>query len=575
MAQLNRVKSLFVATALVASSLFLASCGEKPAAQNEQPAATQEATASTGLRTSVDQYILEPTGQQLAAVQEATFNIQGNPSTLDPNLASDQNSNDVIRQLFDTLFQQNVHGEYVPVGAESYEVSADGLTYTIKLRQTAKWSDGKPVTAHDYIYSWQRLTDPKTASEYGSFLSLGNIVNADKVLAGEVPPSELGAKALDDYTLEVKLTVPTPWLIQILAYASTAPVRQDVVEQFGEQWTHPDHIVTNGPYKLAEFILNDHNTLVKNPDYWDADNVHLTKITQIFVSDTNSAWLKYLAGEVAMTPIPPQYEGSAMVERPEEVAKAPAASNFFLGINIEKVPDARVREAVRLLIDNKFITETILKTGIASSIFTPTHVEDAQKSQEAEYFNQDRETRVKRAVELLTEAGYTKEKPFEFELLRGKSPTLEKTAVAMNGWMTNDAQGLIKFIDRVEETKLFFSSIHAGNYVARMSGWNADYFQASTFYNTLRCDDTNNSFKFCDPEYDRIVNTANVEQDAEKRAELYAQANDLIVKDVAIIPLFWKEVKSVVNPSIGGYNPWNLTNYYRNYFILEGKSVKK
>lgn len=577
MAKLNRVKSLLVTTALVASSLFLASCGDsKPTAQTEQqPAATQAATESTGLRTSIDQYILEPAGQELAEVQEVTFNIQGNPSTLDPNLAGDNQSNSVIKNLFDTLFQEDVHGKTVPVGAESYEVSADGLTYTIKLRKEATWSDGKPVTAHDYIYSWQRLTDPNTASEYGSFLELGNIVNADKVLAGELPPSALGAKALDDYTIEVKVTVPTPWLIQILSYASTSPVRQDIVEKFGEQWTRPENIVTNGAFTLSKFLLNDHLEMVKNPNYYAADKVILNKVQLIFLSDEMSAWYKYLAGEIASTTLPAQLTEQIIAERPEEVAYAPAAANFFLAINIDKVPDARVREAIRLLIDTRFITNTILHYGIPTSIFTPTHVTDAQKATEAEYFNQDRDTRVKRAQELLKEAGYTPEKPFEFELLRGKGNTLERTAIAMNGWFTKDSGGLIKFTDRVEETKVFYESLNAGRYLARMSGWGADYNQASTFYNTLRCHDTNNTYGYCSEEYDNILKAANTEQDPEKRAELYAKANEVIVKDVAVIPLFWKEVKNAINPNLGGFNPWNLNNYYKNYFIIANKGVKK
>ncbi len=241
------------------------------------------------------------TGEKLSENQELTYRLLDQFPTLDPQLNEETAGFHVIRDLFEGLMIQDADGNLIPGVALTWTPSNENKTWTFKLREDAKWSNGDPVTAHDFVYAWQRAVDPATASPYAWYMEMTSIVNAAEILAGEMDPSELGVKALDDHTLEVQLTQSLPYFPMMTTYAThDARVPKATVEEFGAKWTEPENIVSNGAYVLTELVLNEYHTREKNPMYWDADNVIIEKITGLVINDANEALTRYKAGELDM-----------------------------------------------------------------------------------------------------------------------------------------------------------------------------------------------------------------------------------------------------------------------------------
>lgn len=237
------------------------------------------------------------TGESLAAEQTYTWWNLDALKTLDPQKNTDVEGSDAIRQLFEGLMNEDAKGAMVPGVAESHTVSGDRLTYTFALRD-ARWSDGAPVTAGDFVHGWQRLVDPATASEYAWFAELANIAGASEIIRGERPATDLGVRAVDDRTLEVTLTRPTPYFIKMLSHSSLFPAPRAAIEAHGDNWTEAGNLVGNGAYTLVNHDLGVQATMRKSETYWDAANTILTDIRAVVVNDINAALTRYLAGEL-------------------------------------------------------------------------------------------------------------------------------------------------------------------------------------------------------------------------------------------------------------------------------------
>lgn len=508
---------------------------------------------------------------KLNPVQFLERNAKENPATLDPGKLSDSNSINIARSLFDTLVRQAPDGRYVGVAAESWIQSADGLTWTFNLRKDATWSDGKPVTAQDFVYAWQRLVSPSNASVYIDYLANAHVVNAAKIAKGELAPEQLGVNALDDFTLEVKLEQVTPWFAQLVTLGVLAPVRKDLIEKYGDQWTNPKYFVGNGPYLLTENLLNDHITFVKNDKYWDKDNVLITKSTYIFLTDINSVYNRYLANELLTADIPPQIYNKVLQERPDEVKEYIDPYTWSLYFNIKQVPELKVRTALKLLIDSRYLTNVILKAGRPTTIFTPTFVQDGELATEADYFNRSYEENVAQAVKLLTESGYTADKPFTFTLLAPRQQLINTTLVAIQGWLQQKSGGLVKMTANMLESKVYESVVQNKDYQVRIGWIRGDYDQASAFYNTLLCENGQNSTGWCNSEYDKLVLTANKTVDVHERAVLYAQANKIIQEQTPVAPIYLKGAYLLKSPALGGLSLKVKRRFLRDYYIIDAK----
>ncbi|MFC6276025.1 peptide ABC transporter substrate-binding protein [Psittacicella hinzii] len=568
------VKLKFLACALLGiSALTLAQADSRAATTvtSHNPQADTYIDAQGNIVFQARWQNIIPAGTKLAPVQFLQRNAKENPASLDPNKMSDANSINIARSLFDTLVRQAPDGRYVGVAAQKWMQSADGLTWTFFLRPEAKWSDGKPVTAQDFVDSWQRLVNPKTGSVYIDYLANANVVNAKEIAQGKKPVSSLGVKALDTYTFEVKLHQVTPWFTQLVTLGVLAPVRKDLIDKYGDKWTNPEHFVGNGPYLLTENLINDHITFTKNPTYWDKDNVQITKSTYIFLTDINSVYNRYLANELLTSDIPPSLYDKILKQRPEEVKEYIDPLTWSIYFNVEKVKDARVRRAFKLLIDNKFLTNVILKAGQPTTIFTPTFVADGQLAQEEAYFSRSHEQNVAQAIKLLQAAGYTKEKPFTFTLTAPRDQLINNTLIAIQGWLQQKSGGLVKMTANMLESKIYESVVQSKNYTARIGYIRGDYDQASAFYNTLLCDNGQNSTNWCNPQYDKLVLTANKTVDPLARAELYAQANKIIQQDTPVAPIYLKGAYLLKSPALGGLSLKVKRRFLRDYYVIDAK----
>ena len=238
------------------------------------------------------------TGEKLSDNQTFTYRLLDQFPTLDPQLNQDTSGFHIIRDLFEGLLNQDANGALVPGVATDYAASDGNTTYTFTLRKDARWSNGDPVTAHDFVYAWRRAVDPATASPYGWYLELTEMVNAGEILAGNKPPAELGVRAVDDHALEVKLNTPLPYFPAMTTYATLFPAHRATVEAHGADWTEPGNMVSNGAYTLEEVVLNEYHTRAKNSMYWGADNVIIEKVTGLVINDSNQALTRYRAGEL-------------------------------------------------------------------------------------------------------------------------------------------------------------------------------------------------------------------------------------------------------------------------------------
>ena len=302
----------------------------------------------------------------------ATACIASEPETIDPSLISSVDGSTYVNHMFENLMKYvptdekadesgNVMMTKVDLGqAASYEVSDDGLVYTFKIREDAKWSDGEPVKAQDWVYSWQRLVDPNTASDYGYFLD-GIVVNAAEIQAGEKDPSELAIKAVDDSTLEITLCQDTPYFLELCAFASLMPLRQDVVEG-NDDWTTPEKIVCNGPYKLSEWTHDSVIKMVPNDQYYDAANLGPSEIDWYLSADETAILSAYQSGEWAFIESFPTDMISSLQDSGDCFID-PYVGTYFLYLNCDKIKDWRVRAAMVLSVDRDNIVENVAQGG--------------------------------------------------------------------------------------------------------------------------------------------------------------------------------------------------------------------
>lgn len=372
-----------------------------------------------------------PDGVKLADKQELVRNNGSEPQSLDPHKIEGVPESALARDLFEGITIVGPDGEILPGSATSWE-NKDFTVWTFKIREDAKWSNGDPVTAQDFVYSWQRLADPNTASPYESYLQYAHIVNIDDIIAGKKKPTELGVKALDNNTLEITLSEAVPYLPKLLAHSSMSPVNQKVIEKFGEKWTQPANFVGNGAYVLKNWTVNERIELERSPTYWDNKNTVINKVTFLPISSEVTDVNRYRAGEIDMTysNLPIEFFQKLKKEIPDELRISPYLCTYYYEINNEKAPfdDPRVREALKLSMDRDIITYKVKNQGdIPAYGFTPPFTDGIKESKPEWFASWTQEQRNEKARQLLEEAGYNKANPLKFKLLYNTSDLHKKS----------------------------------------------------------------------------------------------------------------------------------------------------
>lgn len=490
-----------------------------------------------------------------ASIKQAiTINNGTEVSSLDPHKVEGIPESNIILNLLEGLVYTDVDGKVTPGVAESW-TNDNYTTWVFTLRDNAKWSDGTPVTAQDFVYSWQRLADPKTGSPYSSYLQNAYIENASEILKGKKPIESLGVKALDEKHLQVTLTHPVPYFIDMLNHTAMKPVNRKAIEKYGDKWTQPKNFIGNGAYVLDKWVVNERIVLKRNPQYWNNQNSKIDEATFLAISSEVSDVNRYRSGEIDISnsAIPPVLYKKMQIERPNELYIRPYLCTFYYEINNSKPPftDPRVREAIKLGLDRETITNKIMAQGqIVAYGFTPTFINNGDFSP-PEWANWSNEKRYQRAKALLEEAGYNAQNPLKFSLLYNTSDQNKQQAiVAASMWKKNIGAEVSL---QNQEWKTSLQSRHDGNYDVVRATWCADYNEPSAFLNIMSSDSSNNTAFYKNSKFDALLEKALSVPDDASRKQIYQQAEALLDQDSAIIPVYYRVSVRLIKPSVGGF----------------------
>lgn len=485
------------------------------------------------------------------------------PGTLDPHKAQGVPAANILRDIYEGLVSETPDGTLEPGGAASWEISEDRTVYTFHLREDAVWSNGEPVTAGDYVYGLRRTADPATGSVYASILA--PIENAETIIAGDKPPESLGVEALDEYTLQIRLKAPTPYLLGLLTHSTTYPVYRPAVEAHGDQFTRPGNAVTNGAYTIEEWVVASRIVLEANPDYWDAGNVGVQRVEYYPIEDAASELKRYQAGELDWTgtvPIPSLDDIRAHI--PDQLRTHPSLSNYYYGLNVTRPPFAdtpALRRALSLAIDRDTIVEKITRGGeIPAYSWVPPAVSDYTGAR-LDYADWPRDKRLEEARRLYREAGYSEDNPLEVEIRYNTSEAHKKIAsVIANMWqMALGAQ--VTLLN--EEWKVFLQNVSERQVTeVYRAGWVGDYDDPYTFLELLHSEFGINGAGYANPRYDALLEKAAHTPGGEQRKSLLREAEAMLLADHPVIPIFFGTSKALIKPYVEGYEGNAMGHYY-------------
>ena len=510
-----------------------------------------------------------PSGAQLASTQEIVRHIKDEPASLDPMKAVGLPEIQVMRDLFEGLTNQDAHGKIVPGVALSWS-SNDNKTWIFTLRKDARWSNGEPVTAQDFVYSWQRLVEPKNSSPFAWFAALSGIENAEAITKGQMSADKLGVTATDATHLKVTLSRPVPWFPSMVANAAMYPVSKQVIEKEGDSWTSPGKLVGNGAYKLQDRVVNEKIVLVRNANYWDDQKSVLTKVTFIPINEESSATKRYRANDIDITEsFPKNMYALLKKELPGQVYTPDQLGTYYYAFNTEKGPtaDVRVRKALSWSIDRRIIAEKVLGTGEKPAWhFTPdvTAGFTPMKSYLQQHSQQELNAQAKA---LLTAAGYGPGKPLHLTLLYNTSESHQKIAIAVASmWKKNLG---VDVTLQNQEWKTYIDSRNSGNFDVIRASWIGDYNEPSTFLSLLTSTHTGNIARFRSADYDAVITKASTETSVAARNTDYNKAEQIIADQAPIAPIYQYTNGRLIKPWVKGYpitNPEDVA-YSRELWI--------
>lgn len=503
-----------------------------------------------------------PPGTALAEKQELVRNNGSEPSSLDPHKVESDVENNIISDLFEGLVSVSPAGEIEPRLAEKWE-NKDNTVWTFHLRPGVTWSDGTAITAQDIVWSWQRLVSPLTASPYASYPGNMHIVNGAEIAQGQKAPETLGVKVVDDATLEVTLTQPNAAFLAMLAHPSLVPLDKVLISRYGDKWTKPEHIVTSGPYKLSQWVVNERIVAERNPRYWDNAHTVINKVTYLPISSETADVNRYKAGEIDIVyTVPINQFAQLKKTMGDQLDVSPQLATYYYEFNTTRPPfnDPRVRRALNMALDKDIIAEKVLGQGQRPAWLISQPDIGGVKLHNPEYASWPREKRIAEAKKLLSEAGYNETHPLVFNLLYNTSESHQRIAIAASSmWKKN--LGVEAKLQN-QEWKTMLDAMHTHNFDAVRYAWIADYDDAATFLNNFRTGDSENTSQYSNPAYDEALRNAAKASDTAARGKFYQQAEDLLGQDVPAIPVYHYVRTHLVKPWVGGFTSDKLGYYY-------------
>ncbi|MCX0500387.1 peptide ABC transporter substrate-binding protein [Erwinia billingiae] len=512
-----------------------------------------------------------PPGTALASRQEIVRHIKDEPASLDPAKAVGLPEIQVIRDLFEGLTNQDAKGNIIPGVATQWQTT-DNKTWIFTLRKDAKWSNGDPVTANDFVYSWRRLVDPKIGSTFAWFAELAGIQNAGAITKGQMTPDKLGVTALDDHRLKVTLDKPVPYFVSLTANFSLYPVPEKVIEKAGKDWVQPGTLVGNGAYTLQERVVNEKLVLVRNDRYWDNAHSVLTKVTFVPINEESSATKRYRADDIDITESFPKNMYSMLKkDLPGQVYTPDQLGTYYYAFNTTKGPtaDVRVRKALSWSIDRKIIAEKVLGTGEKPAWHFTADVTAGFKPKPGFLQQHSQEELNAQAKALLAAAGYGPTHPLDLTLLYNSSENNQKVAIAVASMWKKNLGVSVKLQN--QEWKTYIDSRNTGNFDVIRASWVGDYNEPSTFLSLLTSTHSGNIAKFNSPEYDALIDKASRETNSDARNDDYNRAEQIIADRSPIAPIYQYTNGRLIKPWVKGYpitNPEDVA-YSRTMYIIK------
>ena len=563
---MKRIVALVLAMVM---ALSLAACGgsasSAPAATAAPAAAGDAAPADTAAAADGDKVL--------------NVMVEVEVESLDPQVATDGTSFEVIANYTDGLTQMDADGAAIPAIAESWDVSEDGTVYTFHLREDANWSNGEPVTADDFVFAWQRAVDPALASEYNYMLSdIGQVKNAAAIIAGEMDKSELGVKAIDSKTLEVTLEVPVSYFLSLMYFPTFYPVNQAFFEGLadGTFGTSPETVLSNGAFVLTSYEPAALSfSLTKNPDYYDADKVQLDGLNYQVIKDSQQAYMSYQNGDLDIVML--SGDQVEQVEGDPELTITGAGYLWYLTLNMAKVPaldNQNMRLALSNAVNRASIVDDVVKDGSVATytavppqfaagpdgsdfsadqtMFSDVCADDAAKA--AEYYEAAK-------AELGTDT-------FEFDLLVEDQTETQNVAAVIKDQVEKALPGVTLNI-KVEPKKQRVADIQDGNYEVCLTRWGPDYADPMTYLGMWVTDCDNNYGLWSDAEFDAIIadcTTGAYITDAEARWNAMYDAEKIVMDQAVIVPMYTKANANMIKTGVEGieFHPVALNRVYKN-----------
>ncbi len=524
----------------------------------------------------VELVLLEDGRPDPAVLAEEQIVRRGNgeePETLDPHLALGVPASHILRDLFEGLTAESADGDIVPGAALRWNISRDARTYTFYLRRDLVWSNGDPLTAGDFVYSLQRALNPETASSAAR--TLLPIQNAREVLTGELPVEELGITLLDDFTMQITLTGPTPYFLGLLASPVAYPVNRNNVEEFGDQFSKAGKLVSNGAYVLENWNPRTSIELKRNPLFREADQTIIERVIYVPTEDRSTEVKQFRSGELDWTNEVPNNQFKWLQRHyPDELVVSPWMGSYFFGFNLTQEPfidNPSLRMALILSIDREIITDKVTQFGEKPSFALVPPGIDGYVPFSPEYADWTQEERDHEARTLYEQAGYSEENPLRIEIRYNTSDNDKKIALAIAS-MWKQVLGVNATLVN-EEFRVFLQN-REQKVITQVfrAGWISDYNDPYSFLELFRTGHGRNDYGYSNATFDALLDEVGTERVRARRERLMFEAERVLMSDHVIIPVFTYVTKRLVNPRLKGWQN-NVMDHHpsRDMFMLKSR----